>query len=207
MKKFKLLVLIAAFATSQMNAVDIPKNLQWCGVKVATYGNDLLYDTATQLTTVGTVGATIAAYQYYYYQAALACLDGHPNSKIMHRANLIYVPYSEFLDMAASANSYAHVVEFMNTYCTTCYALSDAKVNRLVALITDLQINNNKQLTRDVTQENMILEQFKENVLVVQENMRQELINDAISSSTRVNNAVSVRIWLDTVELIARLFR
>jgi len=206
MRNFKLFAFAAIMTVSQVHTVDIPKlwksGTEYSGKQLARYGNNLLHDDLTQGVTLTSVVGSVAAYQYYYYQAALVCLDGHINSKIMHKSDLLYMTYSNFLNKLAAIHSYAETVEFMNQYCTTCYALSDSKINRLIALVGDLQMNNINQMSNNADQENMILENFKNQLILAQENIKQELINNAINANKNANNAITVRLVIDIISAL-----
>ena len=210
MKNFKIFAFLAMISVSQINAVDIPRlwnsGTEYSGKQLSRYGTNLLHDTPTQAITVSSVAATVAAYKYYYYQAALVCLDGHYNSKIMHASNLIYMTYSDFLNKVATMNSYGQVTEFINQYCTSCYSVSDAKVNKFIALVNDLQRNNLNQNSSVALQENAILETFKDQLIITRENIRQELINGAITANTNANNAVTARLVIDIIQSLASFF-
>jgi hypothetical protein len=210
MKNFKIFAFVAMVSVSQVNAVDVPalwkSGTEYSGKQLSRYGKNLLDDTPTQAITVSSVVATVAAYKYYHYQAALVCLDGHYNSKIMHTSNLIYMTYSDFLHKVAAMNSYGQVTEFINQYCTTCYSVSDAKVNKFIALVNDLQRNNSNQNSITALQENAILETFKGQLVMTRENIRQELINGAIAANTNANNAVTARLVIDIIQTLASFF-
>ncbi len=202
MKNFKSFVFATMLATAPMHAVDVVKNLEWCGDHMKTYGKNLMTDTTTQLTSVAGVVAAVGCYQYYHHNAALVCLDGHANSRIMYQSNLIYMTYSDFFNTIASANSYADVVEFINTHCTSCCLVSDAKINKFIALVNDLQKNNCRRNNDDMTIENMILEDFKSNLILAKENIKQELINGAINANKNANNMYTLRAVLDVLSIL-----
>ncbi len=128
MKNFKIFAFVAMMSVSQMNAVNIPAALESCQKTAGEFGKNLLDDTKTQGVTLTSVAGSVVLYKYYYYQAALVCLDGHYNSKIMHRSDLIYMTYSDFVNKLASIHSYAETLDFMDEYCTTCYSYSDSKI-------------------------------------------------------------------------------
>lgn len=203
MKKLNLLLSLTIMLGSSVHAVDIPKNLSWCGKQIKAYGNDLLVDTPTQVVSVSTVAAGVISYQYYNYKAGLICLDGHPNSRIMHKSGLVYMTYSDFLHKIAGLNSYGMVVEFIQQYCVSYCLISDQKINQFIALLNDLQLNNNKRLDENVEQENMILENFKTNLFMVQKNMQEELIVNAISANKNANNMYAISKFF---ELLSNLF-
>ncbi|MDP3788591.1 MAG: hypothetical protein Q8Q60_04750 [Candidatus Chromulinivorax sp.] len=202
MKIFKSFVFTTILVSSQIYTVDIQKNLEWCGGHMQEYGKNLMTDTTTQLTSVASVVAAVGCYQYYHHNAALVCLDGHPNSRIMYQSNLMYMTYSDFINTIASANSYAGVVEFINTHCTSCCSISDAKINSFIALVNDLQKNNCKRINDDIAIENMILEDFKSNLILAKENIKQELINGAINANKNANNAITVRLVIDIINAL-----
>ncbi len=202
MKNFKAFVFVAIMSVSQINTVDIPVALEYCGKQVESFGKNLLHDTTTQVTTLTSVVTSVAAYQYYHYQAALVCLDGHPNSRIMYKSNLIYMTYSDFINKLASIHSYAETLEFIEQHATTCFSMSDAKINKFIALLADLQVNNYNQMGDISEQENIVLENFKNQLILAQENIKQELINDAINANKNANNAVTVRLVLDIISTL-----
>ena len=205
MKNFKLFAFAAIMSVSQVNSVDVPElwktGTEYSGKQLARYGNNLLHDDLTQAVTLTSVIGSVVAYQYYY-QAALVCLDGHINSKIMHKSNLLYMTYLDFVNELTAIHSYAETVEFMDQYCTTCYALSDSKINRLIALVGDLQMNNINQMSNNADQENLILENFKNQLILAQENIKQELINGAINANKNANNAITVRLIIDIISAL-----
>lgn len=205
MKYFKSFVLATMLASTQISTVDIVKNLEWCGEQAKQYGSDLLTDTTTQVTTLGTVVAAVGMYQYYHYNAALACLDGHPNSRIMHKSKLIYMSYTDFINTIEAATSYAQVLEFVDEYCSCFGLISDAKINLFIALANDLQKNNLKH-NDNAYQDNAILENFKSNLITAQTNIREELINGTMSAHKRAHNLYSIRAVLDIINTIAKFF-
>ncbi len=105
--------------------------------------------------------------------------------------------------MLESSDSYAEALEFMNERCTSFGFVSDSKVNGFVALATDLQRNNYKRTDGNVEKENIALENFKNNIVLVQANVRQELIDGAISANKNANNVYMVHAFFD---ILARVF-
>lgn len=199
MKNIQLSLCAVFMVASSLHTVDIPEHVAWCGKQIKIYGNNLLHDTTTQAASLTSVMAVVGCYQYYHYHAALVCLDGHPNSRIMHKSNLIYMTYSDFIGELAVLNSYAAVSEFVYQYASSCGTVSDAKINKFIALVDDLQKNNEKRLSDAVEQENIILKNFKNNLIILQKNKREELINNTINTN---NNALK----LYNLRQIAELF-
>ena len=60
-----------------------------------------------------------------------------------------------------------------------------------------MQLKNSKCADSDCKQENMILESFKTNLLIAQENMKKELIDSMIASENNKNNAVVAQVGLN----------
>ncbi len=207
MKNFKLFIFSALIASSQTYTIDIPTMFESCGKQIETYRDNLLRDSTTQGGTLASIVTGVCCYKYYHYNAALVCLDEHPNSRIMHKSNLIYLTYSDFLDKIESMNSYAAVVEFIEQYCTDCcYAISDAKINKFIAFVDDLQRNNNKQINSNIEKENIILENFKNQLILAQANIKQELINGAINANKNANNAYTLTKVVEIISAILGAF-
>lgn len=211
MKNFKSLVFAALFVTSQVQSVDLRKaaseGSEWVGNKAYQLKENLLNDTTTQLTTFGVAATGVVGYIYYHNQASQKCLDGHPNGRIMQKSNLMYITYSDFLDMIESVDSYAATLEFINEYCIDYYFFtSHSKINRFVALADDLQVKNNKRADATAYNENMILENFKNNLILAQANIEKEVLNDAINANKRANNMYSISKVLDIVGRLLSVF-
>jgi hypothetical protein len=211
MKNFKSLVFAALFVTSQVQAVDLRKagseSFEWMGNKAEQLKENLLNDTTTQLTTFGVAATGVVGYVYYHNQVSQKCLDGHPNGRIIQKSNLMYINYADFLDMIESIDSYAATLEFINQYCIDYYFFtSHSKINRFVALADDLQAKNNKRADDVVFNENMILENFKNNLILAQANIEKEVLNDAINANKNANNMYSISKALEIVGRLLSIF-
>lgn len=201
MKNMKISLYAVCIFASSLYTVDIPENIAWCGSQIKTYGNNLLHDTTTQITSLGSLVTAIGCYQYYHYNAALVCLDGHPNSRIMHKSQLIYMSYADFINTLESLESYAAVLEFVHNYCSQYCSVSDVKINKFIALAQDLQNSNQKRSGADVERENSILENFQNNLIIIQKNMKDELVNNAINANTRALNLYSISRIVEIINI------
>ncbi len=207
MKNFKALIFATIFATSQVQSVDLPKMFEdssrYVSKTSSQFIENLKHDNFTQGTTLISVAALAGGYIYYQQQSSLACLDGHPNGRIMQKSNLMNVTYLDFLDKIEAVDSYAAALEFINQYCIDYYFFtSHSKINRFVALARDLQIKNNKRFDATVDAENMILENFSNQLLTAQANIEKEILNDAINANKRSLNLYSIG---KAMEIIANL--
>lgn len=150
MKYSTLSLCVSLLVASSVYSVDIAENIAWSAKQLGKYTHNLLHDTTTQAVSVGSVVTGIAGYQYYHYHAALVCLDGHHNGRIMHASKLVYMTYSDFIQKLESLHSYGAVLEFVHQYCTVPCGVSDRKINKFIALANDLQVHNKKRLDADV---------------------------------------------------------
>ena len=209
MKNFKSLFFAAMFVTSQIHSesVGIFKVGKCVVNSVASFGYNFVNDSTTQYVSLGSAAAVAGGYVYYQQQSSKACLDGHANGRIMQKANLLHVSYPDFLDMIEAVDSYAAALEFINQYCIDYYFFTSySKINRFVALADDLQAKNNKRADGNVYAENMILENFKNQLMTAQTNIETEVLNDSISASKRAKNLYSVGMLIDIVSSLLRAF-
>ena len=197
MKNIKLKLSVTLLFATSLHSIDIPKHIKWCEQQMTIYGENLLVDSTTQFATAGSLAVAVLGYQYYHHNAALVCLDGHPNSRIMHKSQLIYMSYSDFIDTLESLDSYAAVLEFVQQHCAVCYRVSDIKINQFIQLVDDLQKNNAKRFGADVERENQILENFQNNLISIKQNMKDEALNSAINASARANNMYVLKNIID----------
>ncbi len=71
------------------------------------------------------------------------------------------------------------------------------QIQKFIALLDDLQVNNIHQMSDSTDQENVILENFKNQLILAKENIKQELINGAINANKNANNAHTFKVMVD----------
>jgi len=203
MKFGKLFLFATLMLGSSLDAINFKTVASNGYDNVIEFGNNLINGegTAQKYTLCAASGCILAfgGYCLWDYNAALVCLDGHYNNKIMHKSKLVYMTYSDFIHEIDSLVSYEMVLEFINQHCTSYGMISDVKIGKLIALTHDLQVNNNKQTHGNAYQENMILENFKNNLFMVQKNRKEELINNAINANTRANNLWALHYLIEII--------
>ena len=208
MKSFKSFILVAMLATVSTQAVDVAKNVAWCGDKVGQFGTSLMKDDQTQIITVGSVGAVCVAAYMYKSQAHAVCLDGHANSRVMYKSNLINMTYSDFIDTIAQIDNYSESLEFIKAHCFDYFffCTSHSKINRFISLAQDLQRKNSKRADSCASKDNAILEKFAHNLIEAQVNIEKELITNAIDANKTANNMYSLGKVLDIINTLISMF-
>ncbi|MGZ6250475.1 MAG: hypothetical protein ACXWL2_00435 [Candidatus Chromulinivorax sp.] len=206
MKKFLLIILMLFFGF-ESNTVDIPALYKSTQENLSKYRHNLLNDTPTQISTVLAGTTIVIGYKYYLNKLAQVCLDDHPNSEIMYKSKL-YMRYSDFLGKIELINSYEDVINFINMYCIDSFGYVDLnKINTLIALINDLQTNNNRRT--DVfnrNEENGALNTFKQALQVARANYKEQLTYDAMIADKNAQNVYTLSKIIQIIAYILNAF-